>query len=104
MAIVETPPCKWTPPVCNDSVNLHSPSSDVDGVSNSPYTSNNLRTDGQPEAGRGLPPIDDREYPERPIREKGTKKVFKYKKLYQLPWARIKKAPPCKYIPPIEEP
>ena len=63
MAIVETPPCKWTPPVCND-----------------------------------------KEYPERPIKEKGTKKVFKYKKLYQLPWARIKKAPPCKHIPPIEEP
>ena len=82
MAIVETPPCKWAPPVCNDSVNLRSPSPVldgrsrcnlrccVDGVSDSPCTSSDLRTDGQPEVGRGLPSIDDREYPERPIREK----------------------------------
>ena len=31
----------------------------VDGVSDSPYTSSNLRTDGQPKVGRGLPSIDD---------------------------------------------
>ena len=31
----------------------------VDGVSNSPYTSNNLRTDGQPKVVRGLPSIDE---------------------------------------------
>ena len=43
----------------DDSVNLRSPSPDVDGVSDSPYTSSNLRTDGQPEVGRGLPSIDD---------------------------------------------
>lgn len=34
-------------------------SPDVDGVSDSPYTSSNLRTDGQPKVGRGLPSIDD---------------------------------------------
>lgn len=43
----------------NDSVNLRSPSPDVDGVSDSPYTSSKLQTDGQPEAGRGLPSNDD---------------------------------------------
>ena len=55
----------------NDSVNLRSPSPVldersrrslrccVDGVSDSPYTSSNLRTDGQPKVGRGLPSIDD---------------------------------------------
>ena len=42
-----------------DSVNLRSPSPDVDEVSGSPYTSSNLRTDGQPEIGRNLPSIDD---------------------------------------------
>ena len=44
----------------NDSVNLRSPSPDVDWVSDSPYTSSNLRTDGQPKVGRGLPSIDDK--------------------------------------------
>ena len=34
-------------------------SSDVDGVSDSTYTSSNHQTDGQPKAGRGLPSIDD---------------------------------------------
>lgn len=66
MAIVETPPCKWTPPVCNDN-----------------------------------------EYSERPIRAKkieGNKKELEYQKLHQLPWARVKNFPPCKHIPPIEEP
>lgn len=43
----------------NDSVNLRSPSPGVDGVSDSPYTSSNLRTDGQPKVGRGLPSIND---------------------------------------------
>ena len=58
----------------NDSVNLRSSSPDVDGVSDSPYTSSNLRTDGQPNCsgsdclqqsspdgkpGRGLPSIDN---------------------------------------------
>ena len=55
----------------NDSVNLRSPSPVldersrrslrccVDEVSDSPYTSSNLRTDGQPKVGRGLPSIDD---------------------------------------------
>ena len=43
----------------NDSVNLCSPSPDVDGVSDSPYTSSKLQTDGQPEVGRGLPSNDD---------------------------------------------
>ena len=43
----------------DDSVNLRSPSPDVDGVSDSPYTSSNLRTDGQPKVGRGLPSIDE---------------------------------------------
>lgn len=42
-----------------DSVNLRSPSPDVDGVSDSPYMSSNLRTDGQPKVGRGFPSIDD---------------------------------------------
>ena len=31
----------------------------VDGVSDSPCTSNDIRTDGQPEVGRGLPSIDE---------------------------------------------
>lgn len=31
----------------------------ADGVSNSTYTSNNLRTDEQPKVGRGLPSIDE---------------------------------------------
>ena len=44
---------------CYDSVNLRSPSPDVDGVSNSPYTSGKLQTDGQPKVGRGLPSIDN---------------------------------------------
>ena len=60
--------------VNDDSVNLCSPSlsvsesgneelcselsQDVDGVSDSPYTSSNRQIDGQPEAGRGLPSID----------------------------------------------
>ena len=57
----------------NDSVNLRSPSpspqgltnddevgvQSVDGVSDFPYTSSNLQTDGQPEVGRGLPSIDE---------------------------------------------
>ena len=57
----------------NDSVNLRSPSpspqgltsddevggQSVDEVSDSPYTSSNLRTDGQPKVGRGLPSIND---------------------------------------------
>lgn len=43
----------------DDSVNLRSPSPDVDGVSDFPYTSSNLQTDGQPEVGRGLPSIDE---------------------------------------------
>ena len=43
----------------DDSVNLCSPSPDVDGVSDSPYMSSNHQTDGQPEVGRGLPSIDD---------------------------------------------
>ena len=43
----------------DDSVNLCSPSPDVDGVSGSTYTSSNHQTDGQPEAGRGLPSIDE---------------------------------------------
>ena len=55
----------------NDSVNLRSPSPVlderskrslrccVDGVSDSPCMSSNLRTDGQPKVGRGLPSIDD---------------------------------------------
>ena len=58
----------------DDSVNLCSPSPDVDGVSGSPYTSSNHQTDGQPNCsgsdclqhsfpdskpGRGLPSIDD---------------------------------------------
>lgn len=42
-----------------DSVNLRSPSPDVDGVSNFPYTSSNLRANRQPKIGRGLPSIDD---------------------------------------------
>lgn len=33
----------------NDSVNISSPPPGVDGVSDSPHTSNNLRTDGQPD-------------------------------------------------------
>ena len=58
----------------DDSVNLRSPSPDVDMVSGSPYTSSNHQTDGQPNCsgsdclqhsfpdgkpGRGLPSIDD---------------------------------------------
>lgn len=43
----------------DDSVNLRSPSPDVDGVSNFPYTSSNLRANRQPKIGRGLPSIDD---------------------------------------------
>ena len=43
----------------DDSVNLRSPSPDVDGVSDSLCTSGNLRTDGQPEVGRGFPSIDE---------------------------------------------
>lgn len=45
--------------VCDDSVNLRSPSPDVEGVSDSTYTSSNLITDEQPEIGRGLTSIDD---------------------------------------------
>lgn len=66
MAIVETPPCKWTPPVCND-----------------------------------------KEYPKRPITAKkteGSEKEPECRKPHQLPWAKVKKVPPCKNIPPIEEP
>ena len=59
----------------DDSVNLRSPSlsvsesgneelcselsPDMDVISGSPYTSSNLKTDGQPKVGRGLPSIDD---------------------------------------------
>ena len=43
----------------NDSVNLRSPSQDVDGVSDSTHTSNYLETDGQRKIDRGFPPIDD---------------------------------------------
>ena len=61
---------RWVEPP-DDSVNLRSPSPVldersrcnlrccVDGVSDSPCTSSDLRTDGQPEVGRGLPSIDD---------------------------------------------
>lgn len=45
--------------IINDSVNLCSPSPDVDGVSGSPYTSSNHQTDGQPKIGHGFPSIDD---------------------------------------------
>ena len=38
----------------------------VDGVSDSPCTSNDLRADGQPEVGRGLPSIDESGYVELP--------------------------------------
>ena len=38
----------------DDSVNLRSPSPDVDGVSDFPYTSSNLQTDGQPEVDRSF--------------------------------------------------
>ena len=44
---------------CYDSVNLRSPSPDVYGVSNSPYTSSKLQTDRQPKVGCGLPSIDN---------------------------------------------
>ena len=66
MAIVETPPCKWIPPACND-----------------------------------------REYPKRPITAKkteGSEKEPEYRKPHRFPWAKVKKVPPCKNIPPIEEP
>lgn len=43
----------------DDSVNLRSPSSDVDGVSDSTYMSSNLRTDGQPGVDRSLSSNDD---------------------------------------------
>lgn len=45
--------------VNDDSVKLCSPSPDVDGVSNFPYTSSNLRANRQPKIDRGLPSIDD---------------------------------------------
>ena len=45
--------------IINDSVNLCSPSPDVDGVSGSQYTSSNHQTDGQPKIGHGFPSIDD---------------------------------------------
>ena len=45
--------------VINDSVNLCSPSPDVDWVSGSQYTSSNHQTDGQPKIGHGFPSIDD---------------------------------------------
>ena len=48
----------------DDSVNLCSPSPDVDGVSDSTYTSSNLRTDVQPEVGRGLPSNDEVNIPD----------------------------------------
>ena len=51
--------CSMDMPSQYDSVNLRSPSPDVDGVSDSPYTSSNLITDGQPKVGRGLTSIDD---------------------------------------------
>ena len=54
-------------PFINDSVNLRSPSPDVDGVSASPCTSSDLRTDGQPEVGRGLPSIDDIAVPDMKV-------------------------------------
>lgn len=52
----------------NDSLNISSPPPGVDGVSDSPHTSSNLRTDGQPDCsgsdrfpdgqpGRGIPPF-----------------------------------------------
>lgn len=46
-------------PKTYDSVNLRSPSPDVDGVSSSTYTSGDLQTDGQPKVNRGFPSIDD---------------------------------------------
>ena len=68
--------CETTEINKDDSVNLRSPSCalrsgneeqrselspDVDGVSDSPYTSSNLITDGQPKVGRGLPSIDEKD-------------------------------------------
>ena len=49
----------------DDSVNLRSPSPDTDGVSDSLHVSNNLKTDGQPEVGRGLPSFDDTKMEEK---------------------------------------
>lgn len=44
----------------DDSVNLCSPSPDVDGVSDSQYTHSNLRTDGQQKVGCVLPSNDEK--------------------------------------------
>ena len=61
----------------DDSVNLCSPSPDVDGVSDSTYTSSNLRTDVQPEVGRGLPSNDDVNIPD--VQTDDTGQVYDFK-------------------------
>lgn len=60
----------------NDSVNLRSPSPDVDGVSNSSYMYGNFRTDGQPKVDRSLPSIDDLAGVSPPERKRKKYKKF----------------------------
>ena len=61
----------------DDSVSLCSPSPNVDGVSDSTYTSSNLRTDVQPEVGRGLPSNDDVNIPDSQADDIGQVYDFK---------------------------
>lgn len=62
--------------VNDDSVKLCSPSPDVDGVSDSPYTSSNHQTDGQPKAGRGLPSIDDLQSEQETVEDNSGSGIF----------------------------
>ena len=62
--------------VNDDSVKLCSPSPDVDGVSDSPYTSSNHQTDRQPKAGRGLPSIDDLQSEQETVEDNSGSGIF----------------------------
>ena len=61
----------------DDSVNFCSPSPNVDGVSDFTYTSSNLRTNVQPEVGRGLPSNDDVNIPDSQADDTGHVYDFK---------------------------
>lgn len=62
--------------VNDDSVKLCSPSPDVDGVSDSTYTSSNHQTDGQPKAGHGLPSIDDLQSEQETVEDNSGSGIF----------------------------
>ena len=77
----------------NDSVNLRSPSPDTDGVSDSPYVSNDLKADRQPKVG---PSFDESEAAEELTDGNDTvtepeELILTLKNKKQIPFAKLAK-------------